>query len=324
MLPAVSILINPALVLLFLVVIGADVQAQIKADPAALNLGRQQQEKSVTAEVKLTNVGSAPLEILAVTADCSCTVATPDRHTLPPGESTTLNVMVETRSYQGLVHRNVRVQTSSGELTIPVELTVSLYKSWTLSPAVIVLPPSQKGRETTLPITLQYTGEGKVTLGKISGTPGWLTATATSEEGKTFSITLVKHTEAPAGNHTVKVVVENSDPVESQLTFNVFVPVTSTLRIIPNPAVLPTVKVGQPANREIVIHGWSKESEPRLELARGKIRLLEREGERLHFEITVTPDAPGPFTQLLRIYDGGSLEAEIPVILRAEPSDKAK
>jgi len=35
----------------------------------------------------------------------------------------------------------------------------------------------------------------------------------------------------------------------------------------------------------------------------------------------VQPPSPGPLTQLLRIYDGEKLEAEIPVIVRAEPNE---
>ncbi len=313
-----------ALFSIFIVVFVGDARAQIKADPATLNLGRQQQEKTVVEEVQLTNTGSGPLEILSVTADCSCTVATLDRRVLPPGASTPLKISVETRAYQGLLQRKIRVQTSAGEIVIPIELTVSLYKSWTLNPSVVVVPPSQKGREASLPVVLQYTGEAKVELGKISCSPAWLSATATSENGKTFAVVLVKRADAPAGNHTVKVSVESTDPVEPQVVFNVFVPISSVLRVTPNPVVLPSVKVGQPAIREIVIHGWSKSSGPRLELARGTARLVERDGEQVHFELSITPDAPGPLTQLLRIYDEQNLEAEIPVILRAEPTDRLK
>jgi hypothetical protein len=88
--------------------------------------------------------------------------------------------------------------------------------------------------------------------------------------------------------------------------------------------VLPTVKVGQPTTREIVIRGWSGAAEPRLELSLGQAEKREREGDLRHFEISITPATPGPFTQLLRIYDGEKLEAEIPVLLRAESSESAK
>ena len=171
-------------------------------------------------------------------------------------------------------------------------------------------------------VTLDYSGGEKASVGKITCTPDWMDATAASADGKTYSLSFVKRADAPAGNHTVKVVVENSDPAEPQLTFSVFVPVTSALRVTPNPVVLPTIKVGQTVSHEIVINGWNGSGEPRLVLARGQTRKLELENGRFRFEISVTPVTPGPLTQLLRIYDGEALEAEVPVILRAEPADK--
>jgi len=320
----VSPLVRSTLFSLVVALAVVDVRAQLKADPASVDLGRHQQEQVVTTEVKLTNSGTGTLEITGVSADCSCTAATPEKRTLAPGESTVLKISVETRAYQGLLHRNVRVQTSAGEFTLPIELTVSLYKSWVLSPSPVLLPPSQKGREASLQATLQYSGADKVHIDKITCSPDWLEATASSEDGKTFVLSLLKRADAPAGNHTVKVVVETSAPAEPSLTLNVFVPVASSLRITPNPVVLPTVKVGQPTTREIVIQGWSVASDPRLELTRGQGRKLARVGDRVSFELSVTSDVPGPFTQLLRIYDGEKLEVEIPVILRAEPADKVK
>ena len=309
---------------LLLAITGADLRAQLKADPSSLDLGRRQQEQVLNAEVKLTNSGTAGLEIFGITADCSCTVATPEKHTLAPGETTLLKIAIETRAYQGTLHRNVRVQTSAGELTIPIELTVSLFKSWLLTPSTIVMSPSQKGRVAEMLVTLQYTGGEKAELGKITCTPDWLEATADSADGKLFHIKLIKRTDTPAGNYTIKTVVPTSDPVEPCITFNVFVPITSALKVVPNPVVLPTVKVGQPTMREISLMGWSGTDTPQLKLSRGEVKGLVREGDKFRFELSVTPVEPGPFTQLLRIYDGEQLEAEIPVILRAEPVDKAK
>ena len=316
--------VKPTLFFLVFALAEAEARAQLKAEPMSLDLGMHQQEQVVNAEVTLTNAGAAALEIVGVTADCSCTAATPEKHTLAPSESTPLRITVQTHTYQGVLHRNVHVLTSAGDLTIPIEIKVSRYKSWELNPADILIPPSPKGREAKLGIALHYTGGDKASLGKLTCTPSWLQATATSEDEKTFSIALVKPADAPAGNHSAKVSVETSDPAEPLLTFNVFVPVISDLRITPNPVVLPTVKVGQLTTREIVINGWSGVREPRLELTLGQVKKLEREGDRLHFEISITPGMPGPTTQLLRIYDGEKLEVEIPVLFRAEPSDSGK
>ena len=309
---------------LWLLVLVADVRAQLKAEPASLDLGQRRPEQVVTAEVVLTNTGSKALEITGTVADCSCTVATPEKRSLVPGENVAMKIAVETRAYQGPLHRNIRVTTTEGELVIPVVLTVSLYKSWQLEPSTIVMPPSQKGRESSMTVALRYSGSDKATIGKIICTPAWLEVVPANEDGRLFTFKFVKRTDAPAGNHTVKVVVETSDPEEPSLVFNAFVPITSSLRIVPNPAVFPTVKVGQPTVREIVVYGWSASGEPRLELPHGSIKALARDGDKLRYEISITPTVRGPLTQLLRIYDGEKLEAEIPVILRAESVDRDK
>lgn len=318
---------TPAAILLsilFLAAGSALAYAGLQADPAAIDLGRRQQEQTVALEVKLTNTGADPLEILSVTADCSCTAAAPGKRKLAPGESTPLQISVETRGYVGRLRRNVHVQASTGELTIPVDLNISLFKNWSLEPSTIVMPPSPKGQVAEVRATLQHLSEGKAELGKIVCTPDWLQAVPQSDDGKTYQLKFVKPASAPAGNYSVKVVVATTDAEDPSLSFNVFVPITSSLRVMPNPVVLPTVKAGQTSTREITIQGWSAADVPHFDLAHGQIKLLHSEGGKITCEVTVQPPSPGPLTQLLRIYDGEKLEAEIPVIVRAEPSDEAK
>lgn len=318
---------RPAAILLsaLLLVAGSvGARAGLQAEPAAIDLGRRQQEQTVSFEVKLTNDGKEPLEILSVTADCSCTVAEPGKRKLAPGETTPLLVGVETRGYIGRLHRKVLVQSSAGELTLPIDLSVSLFKNWSLEPSTIVMTPSPKGQSAELRATLQYIGEGQAKLGEIACTPDWLQAVAQSDDGKTYALRFVKPASAPAGNYSVKVVVATTAAEEPSISFNVFVPITSALRVTPNPVVLPTVKAGQSSMREMIIQGWSAADAPRFELTHGQIKLLQRADGKVTCEIAVQPPAPGPLTQLLRIYDGDKLEAEIPVIVRAEPNGEAK
>jgi len=168
---------------------GDEVRAQLKADPASVDLGRQKQEQTVSTEVKLTNPGATPVVITATTADCSCTVAKPERDHLAPGESTLLRLSVKTQSYQGALRRVVRVQTSAGELTIPIDLTVIAYEHWTVLPATIVMPPGQRGSESLTHATLNYTGEGKAGLGKLTSTPDYIEVTTATQDGRKFDLT---------------------------------------------------------------------------------------------------------------------------------------
>ena len=312
------------LLILFLFIGSVSARAGLQADPATVDLGRRQQEQTISFEVKLTNDGKAPVEILSVTADCSCTVAAPGKRTLASGESTPLQVSVETRGYIGRLRRNVLVQASTGALTIPVDLNISLFKNWSLEPSTIVMPPSPKGQVAEVKATLQHFGDVRVELGKITCTPDWLQAVPQSEDGKKFQLKFVKPADAPAGNYSVKVAIATNDPAEPNISFNVFIPITSTLRVTPNPVVFPTVKVGQKTVREITIVGWTGGGTPQLVLQLGEARLIDHENGKFRYELTVIPVAPGPFTQLMRVYDGDKLEAELPLIARAEPNEEPK
>ncbi|MFT3783737.1 MAG: DUF1573 domain-containing protein [Nibricoccus sp.] len=300
------------------------VRGAVKAEPSAIDLGRRLQEQRIDVEVKLSNDGKEAVEILNVSADCSCTAAVPDKRTLAPGEATTLAISVETRGYYGKIRRNIHVQTSAGDLTIPIDLTIAMFKSWMLEPATIVFPPSSKGREAEMQVSLSYTGEGKVEIRKISCDPGFLQVHPASEDGRNYVLKLMKPADSPAGNYSIKVVIETSDAEEPQISFNVFASIASALRITPNPIVLPTVKVGQTSSREFFIQNWIGNEYPRVEVQDGLVKSFGLEGERLKFEISFTPSTPGPMTRLLRIYDGKTLESEIPVILRAEGPDKVQ
>jgi hypothetical protein len=264
-------------------------------------------------------------------------VATLKTKTLAPGERTALGISVQTRNYQGIVHRTVHVQTSAGDITIPVDMTVIPYEHWTVTPSSVVMPTSLKGQEASIQATLQYTDEGKAEIGKISSTPAWIDASVSSEDGKTFTVLLAKKPDAPAGSHTIKVTLETNDSIDPRLTLNVFLPISTSadaantaaapsaakpvaLRVIPSPIILPTVKVGQPSTRELTIQGWYGATTPRLEVARAQVKLIRRQADELIYEISLTPTRPGSTTSVMRVFDGEKLEMEVPVILRAEPS----
>jgi hypothetical protein len=319
----------------------AAARAQVHAEPTRVDLGKLKQDVVASAEVQLINTGTQPIELLSTNADCGCTVATLKTKRLAPGEHTALGISVQTRNYQGVIHRTVRVQTSAGDLTIPVDMMVIPYEHWTVTPPTVVMPTSLKGQAASIKSSLQYTGDGKAEIGKISCAPAWLDVTSSTEDGKKFTVNLAKKSEAPAGNHTIKVTLQTNDPVDPRLILNVFLPISTSadaannsgnsstaklvaLRVVPSPIILPTVKVGQASTHEFTVQGWRGATAPRIELPRAQVKLVRRQADELGYEISLTPTRPGPAMPVMRVFDGEKLELEVPVILRAEPADTIK
>lgn len=292
--------------------------AQIVAEPASLDLGRKPQNQELKARVMLVNKGDKPVRIFDVQADCSCTAGTPEKSELAPGERTELLIRLETRTSQGEIVRRIAVQTSSGDVTVPVKVLVTPYERWSLSKTLLTLGPSRQGAEAKTQTTLTYLEAGPVNVTGIEAGVPWVTGTVSEQRGRDFVLTLTKQPSAPAGNHMVTLAALTSDDVNPRVEFSAFVAVSSSVRVKPSPLVMPVGRVGQATRLKGEIIGWDGGLPPRLELARGVATITGTGEEGLVFEVVMTPEQPGASTQLLRVYAGEELQLEVPVIFRVE------
>jgi hypothetical protein len=292
--------------------------AQIVAEPGAIDLGRRSQQQVVESKVVLVNSGKEAVTIFDVQADCSCTVGTPGKQSLAPGERTELAIKTETRTYQGEVTRRVVMRTSAGDVAVPVKVTVTPYERWDVKPPFLTLAPSVRGKEAGGEVTLTHLGAEAVDVTAVEANPAWVKGVVTRREAKEFAVALTKLASAPAGHHMVKMTAVTTDAVNPQVTFNVFMTVTSAVSVKPSPLVLPVGKIGKETRMRAELIGWDGDLPPRLELSKGTATLLGHGAEGLAFEIVVTPERAGAMTQLLKIYAGEQLELEVAVILRVE------
>lgn len=294
-------------------------RAELKADPAEVDMGRHRQELTASSVVKLTNVGKAAVSIVHVGADCSCTAATPDKQELAPGESTKLEIHFETRSYQGEVHRRILVQTSDGDLIIPVKATVSSYDDWTVSTSPVVFPPSNRGTPVEAKLKLTYVGTGKkVDVSSVTADVPWLNATFAKLSDSEFEVTLKTSPQSPAGNHDPKITVHTTDEHEPAVVVSTFASIYSTLIFKPNPILLPVTKLGTVAAMPVVVTGWTPKEDPKFKVADGEMILAQRDRDNLLLQIKMKPSKAGTETQVLQVLSNSGIEAEIPVITRTE------
>jgi hypothetical protein len=296
----------------------ASLRAELTAKPAEVDFGRRPQSQTLESRVELTNAGKKTVEITNVGADCSCTAVAPEKTSLAPGETTSLLVRSETRGYSGPITRRVVVQTSEGDLVIPVKMVVAALQNWDVAPSPAVIPPSVYGEAAAVEVTLAHVGPNDVEVKSSKAEPEWVTAEVTKQEGKKFVVAVRKKPDAPAGNHTVRLALETTDTVEPRVMLDVFLPVSSPLHLKPNPLIMPTVKVGEPSQRVVELIGWNDADVARYELDGGKVTEMGLGTEGSSLQVTLTPKSAGISTRLLRVYAGDRLALEVPVIVRAE------
>ena len=98
------------------------------------NFGEVWQGLPVKHEVKVTNAGTAPLTI-TVTSSCGCTVPTPPKSPLDPGESGTMTISYDAAHRRGPANQTLTIATND-----PERATVSFVVRGEVKPTYDVTP----------------------------------------------------------------------------------------------------------------------------------------------------------------------------------------
>ena len=101
--------------------------ARISVEPDSFDFGRTLQNKLVAKVFVIRNIGTEDLVIDRVSTTCGCTVADGYAKLVKPGQTTTMNVQLQTRTYLNRIERKVLVRSndvSHDPLEIKVQATV--------------------------------------------------------------------------------------------------------------------------------------------------------------------------------------------------------
>jgi len=88
---------------------------QIQLDASTFDFGSVEEGTTVKHVFKITNAGGRLLHIDNVSASCGCTMLVLAKNELEPGQSTSLNVLIDTAMKQGSVTKNVTIDSNDPE-----------------------------------------------------------------------------------------------------------------------------------------------------------------------------------------------------------------
>ncbi len=305
--------------ILLLTAVGADGWARVSFSPELLDIGRVGQHASFERTVQVTNTGAAPLEILSVEPDCSCTLVIPEKRVLAAGESTPMKVVVESRSYQGEVIRRIKLSTSAGDEILMVKMNIAPLGDWNIAAYPIMFTRSQRKAEARLGVRLSPAEPGQPVTTLVSAETGaaWLEAeiVPVGNPGG-YELKLLRKAGAPAGMLKTEVRIHTASPDHAALVIPVFAPVASATRVSPNPLTLPRVRVGETAEAVFRVIAWEGENPPTLRLEGAEIAATES-GDG--YRVTLRVRREGVETRVLRIDDGEVRVLETPVIVQGMP-----
>jgi hypothetical protein len=90
----------------------SDKGPRISVDPAEVNFGKAAQNKTLTKEFTIHNLGKEDLIIQDVSTSCGCTAAVAGEKTVKAGGTTPLHVELQTRTAVGKIERTVVIRSN--------------------------------------------------------------------------------------------------------------------------------------------------------------------------------------------------------------------
>lgn len=89
-------------------------QAVVKFDKSTINFGEFEESKVQTCEFVFTNTGDKPLVIQQAFGSCGCTVATPPKDPIAPGEKGVIKVSYNGKGrYEGTFSKLITVRSNA-------------------------------------------------------------------------------------------------------------------------------------------------------------------------------------------------------------------
>ena len=94
----------------------------MEIEPEDYDFGGVRQDQRLVHEFTVKNVGTEDLEIRRISTSCGCAAAIPADRIVKPGESTTLEVVLETRKYKGVIDKSVSVASNDRDVVRTVRV----------------------------------------------------------------------------------------------------------------------------------------------------------------------------------------------------------
>ncbi len=87
---------------------------KVRLEPGLIDFGDVRPGMSVSQDVEIFNESEVPIRIARTVSTCRCTVATPKKEDIAPGESVSVTITLDTGELTGAVTRYIQVQFAGG------------------------------------------------------------------------------------------------------------------------------------------------------------------------------------------------------------------
>ncbi len=267
--------------------------------------------------IRLKNVLDQPVHIQNVTTTCGCSVATPSKRTLQPGEEAEIEVAMNTRRFKRRKDSNVLVTFDLPSFaTVRIPITAYIRTDVVFEPGMVQFGPVEQGEAATQQIHVAYAGRPDWVIRDLKVDNPHLAATArelSRNGGRVdYVLDITLKDSAPMGRLRDLVILVTDDEASPYVPLLVEANVEPEITVTPATIALATLRPGESKATRIVVRSRSKtpfEIE-RIESASGgeavKYRRPAGKSPVHVVPITVTaPMKPGRFEEEYAVWIAG-------------------
>lgn len=210
--------------------------------------------------IEVRNVYSVPVQISNVSTTCWCSAATTGKKTIQPGESTYVEVEMNTQKFSRRKDSNLIIQFDSpqfAELRIPI--TAYIRTDVVITPGMLRFGEVAVGTDGTAVVDIAYAGRSDWNIVDIKFGNKDMKAVLSPPQRATgqvkFRLTVTLNRTAKAGRIRDLVTIVTNDQTNPYVPLMVDGVVASEFNVIPKAIDVGVIPAGKTAMKQIVVKG---------------------------------------------------------------------
>lgn len=264
----------------------------------------------LTHPFRLTNNTGSPVRIGSIRVSCGCVTATAQAGYLVPGQSTIIVTTMDTRRFSGIKNVTIYVhlsQPSSEEVRLWVQ--ANSRDDVTVAPDTIGFGQIKRGVMPAGSVTVTFLGDGQWRITGIHCDSNYVRAQTQELRRGTgdvaYLVTAQLRSDAPIGKWFTDLWLKTNNPATPRVRVPITVEIESALTINPAVVDLGQVKVGNRAERRVIVRGVRPFKILEIEGSNDELKVHDTtpDNKPLHvLAVTLRAASPGDLNRPLRIF----------------------
>jgi hypothetical protein len=238
----------------------ADPWAQQMVAAKKINFGVIATGSEAKKLIEVKNVYSVVVHISNVSTTCGCSAATTGKQTLQPGESTHVEVEMNTQTYSGRKDPSLIIKFDSPRFAeVRVPIAVYIRTDIVMSPGKLKFGDIDVGSQGTAVVDIAYAGRSDWNIVDIKFGNKNMKATLSPPQHSAglvrFKLTMTLNGSAKAGTVRDLVTIVTNDKINPYVPLMVDGRVLSEFSVVPRAIDVGVVAAGKTAMKQIVVKG---------------------------------------------------------------------